>query len=77
MSDATPGTIPEIIERLGGAAALARAIGVGPSTASEMKRRASIPVAHWAGVLEFAKEKGVPLSYEALAKANLKREHAS
>ena len=33
-------TIPEIIDALGGQAAFGRVLGVNPSTASEMKRRA-------------------------------------
>lgn len=40
-------TVPEIIDSFGGAAAFARAIGIKPSTASEMKRRRGIPVPHW------------------------------
>jgi hypothetical protein len=40
-------TIPDLIDTLGGPAKFGRIIGRGASTASEMKRRESIPVEHW------------------------------
>lgn len=44
-------TVPEIFDHLGGASRVARLLGVGQSTASEMKRRRSIPVKWWPALL--------------------------
>lgn len=40
-------SVDDIFEYFGGPAKVARHLGVGPSTASEMRRRQSIPVEHW------------------------------
>jgi len=40
-------TVSDIFDIFGGNASVARILGVGPSTASEMKRRESIPVEYW------------------------------
>jgi len=45
-------TIDTLFDRLGGASAVARLIGKGASTASEMKRRGSIPVRYWGPILD-------------------------
>ena len=54
-------TVPDIFEHLGGASRVARILGVGQSTASEMKRRGSIPVRWWPTLLasDEAREIGV------------------
>ncbi len=62
-------TIPQIFDALGGAAKVARILGVGPSTASEMKRRQSIPLAYWDKLIAGAKREGVGLDYAILIHA--------
>jgi hypothetical protein len=52
-------SVSDIFSALGGNAELARAIGVGPSTASEMKRRGRIPAEHWQALIRAARAKGV------------------
>lgn len=67
-------SINALFDAFGGPAALGRAIDVNPSTASEMKRRQSIPVEHWELLVTSAKTlriKGV--TYEALAKMHPQR----
>lgn len=51
-------TINDIFDVFGGNAAVARVLGVGASTASEMKRRESIPVEHWPALVDEAKKIG-------------------
>jgi hypothetical protein len=40
-------TVDDVFEALGGVSAVARSLNVNYSTASEMKRRKSIPSHHW------------------------------
>ena len=47
--DLTP--IEQLFDDLGGTSAVARIISVGQSTASEMKRRRSIPVEYWPAIV--------------------------
>ena len=51
-------TIGDLIEKFGGSTKFAAIIGKNPSTASEMKRRGSIPVEYWPAVLSAARECG-------------------
>ena len=51
-------TISDLIDKFGGSTKFAAVIGKNPSTASEMKRRGSIPVEYWATVLSAASERG-------------------
>lgn len=61
-------TVSDIFEALGGNAAVGRALGVNPSTASEMKRRESIPVEYWPLLVEAAKMKDrQDINFESLA----------
>jgi hypothetical protein len=46
--------VGEIIDALGGSTAVARIIGKGPSTVSEMKRRGSVPVEYWPSLVAAA-----------------------
>lgn len=50
--------VGDIFELFGGNAAVARVLGVGPSTASEMKRRESIPVEYWPALVDEARKVG-------------------
>jgi DNA-binding transcriptional regulator YdaS (Cro superfamily) len=60
-------TIADIVQRFGGPSEFARALGVGTSTASEMKRRQSIPVDHWQRLILEARSRGIDgLSYATL-----------
>lgn len=60
--------VGDIFELFGGNAAVARVLGVGPSTASEMKRRESIPVEYWPALVDAAKHLGNDdLSLERIA----------
>ena len=49
-------SIDDLFEKFGGPAAMGRALGVPPSTASEMRRRRSIPVRYWPALIEKAPE---------------------
>ena len=51
--------VSEIINSLGGNAAVALRLDVGPSTVSEMKRRNAIPVKYWPRIIAMASEKAV------------------
>ena len=69
-------TVHDIIEALGGTSAFGRAIGVKQSTASEMKRRASIPVEHWPKLILAAKETGKIITNDELVEMHLRRARA-
>lgn len=47
--------VSEVFSAFGGPAMVARALGVRPSTASEMKRRGSIPAEYWLDLVREAK----------------------
>lgn len=64
-------TISDIIETLGGNAALAADLKTGASTVSEMKRRGSIPVKHWPALLQRAQGMGVELTEKQLMDAHV------
>jgi len=65
--------VSQIITDLGGPTAFGRAIGVGTSTASEMKRRKSIPVQYWPSVIAAADQIGKPVSPDDLMAAHAER----
>lgn len=66
-------TIADIFDALKGPAAVGRALSVGASTASEMKRRASIPAEYWAQLVEHAQSVGRhDITYETLALVHAK-----
>lgn len=52
-------TIGDLIDTFGGSTKFAVVIGKNPSTASEMKRRNSVPVEYWPTVIKAAKAQGV------------------
>lgn len=52
-------TVSKIFDDFGGPAKVAAALEVRPSTASEMKRRGSIPVDYWPKLIEAARERGL------------------
>ncbi len=61
-------SVAAIFVAFGGSAAVARILNVGPSTASEMKRRASIPAEYWPELVQEASRRGIEgLTLESLA----------
>jgi hypothetical protein len=57
--NASPTTVPDLIDAFGGPSAFAKVIGKGPSTAGEMKRAGRIDVRYWPSIIEAAPGKGV------------------
>lgn len=55
----TINTISDLIDAFGGSTRFAAVIGKNPSTASEMKRRGSIPVEYWPKVIDGARDAGI------------------
>lgn len=67
MYSALMDTVNDVFREFGGPTALGRAIGVNPSTASEMRRRRSIPVDYWPRLVAAAHERGIDgLDYKTL-----------
>lgn len=58
MSDSIT-DVPTLIDAFGGNAAVAKIIGKGASTVSEMRRSQSIKVRYWPALIEAAKERGL------------------
>jgi hypothetical protein len=67
-------TVETVFETFGGPTAVANAIGVKPSTASEMRRRASIPVRYWPALVMAANEQGFAINNDALVKMHSQSE---
>lgn len=60
-------SVSTIFEILGGPTRVARILDVGFTTASEMKRRGSIPVKYWPRLVEACEAQGVAgITYEQL-----------
>ena len=51
-------TIPDLIDAFGGNTKFGAVIGKNGSTASEMKRRGSIPIEYWPAIIRAANERG-------------------
>jgi DNA-binding transcriptional regulator YdaS (Cro superfamily) len=49
-------TVPELIDRFGGNAALAALMGIGPSTVSEWRRTGRIHFRHWPAIVALAEQ---------------------
>jgi len=63
--------IADLITRLGGATAVARALGVTDySTVASWARRGSIPVAYWPGLIALGRERGEEVSPALLLAAH-------
>jgi hypothetical protein len=63
--------VADIFSAFGGPSALARALKVNTSTASEMKRRRSIPPKYWFKLLSEAKRQGLnEITADLLAKVH-------
>lgn len=59
----------QVIERLGGVRELAKATRQNERAVRGWKERKKIPPKHWPVIVAAAKHKGVPVSYESLAKS--------
>jgi hypothetical protein len=70
-------TVDDVFSGFGGPTAFGRAIGVKPSAASEMKRRASIPVVYWEKLVEAARQRGIQISYDRLVSIHTNQRVAS
>ena len=57
-------TISQLFDQLGGTSTVGRLIGVAQSTASEMKRRGSIPIDHWPTIIASPKGREIGLTAE-------------
>ena len=64
-------SVANIIDAFGGNSGFAAVIGKGPSTASEMRRRKSIPVDYWPTLIARSAGWEKPLTYEELVAAAL------
>lgn len=53
-------TVSDLIDSFGGNTRFGAVIGKAASTASEMKRRGSIPVEYWPAVVREARRLGIP-----------------
>lgn len=53
-------SVTDLFALLGGNSAVARALRVGKSTTSEMKRRGRIPAEYWFDLLQMARKQGHP-----------------
>lgn len=65
-------SVAEIIDRFGGNSKFAAVIGKGPSTASEMRRRKSIPVDYWPKLIAQSAGWEQPLTYEELVAVSVR-----
>jgi hypothetical protein len=59
-SDNSIKCVADVFEIMGGTTAMARALAVGVSTASEIKRRGRIPAEYWRDIIRGAAERGHP-----------------
>lgn len=60
-------SVSTLFQNLGGPTKVARILDVGTSTASEMRRRGSIPVKHWPKLVKACASEGVEgVTYERL-----------
>lgn len=64
--------VESIISDLGGNSVVAGWLNVGASTVSEMKRRKSIPVEYWPGLISLSSDKGGSLTNDVLVDAHTK-----
>lgn len=68
-------TVDDVIEAIGGTAAVAALLGIGKSTVSSWRARGSIPAEHWKAIVDRADEiECASVSLEALACMHAKPE---
>jgi hypothetical protein len=67
-------SVSDIFSALGGNSRVARLLGVGSSTTSEMKRRGRIPAEYWSDIVDAAQRLGrSDITLEALAKLHARK----
>jgi hypothetical protein len=67
-------SVSDIFSAFGGNTAVARVLGVGPSTTSEMKRRGRIPAEYWCDLVDAAQRQNIPrITLETLAKLHARK----
>jgi len=59
-------SVDDIFSQFEKATPFAKALGLKPSTASEMRRRRSIPVRYWPKLVKIARRRGINLDYNTL-----------
>jgi hypothetical protein len=60
-------TVDDVFAGFEGTSAFASALGLNLSTASEMRRRSSIPVRYWPKLVDVARERGIDgVNYDSL-----------
>lgn len=70
-------TVDDIFNEFGGPTAVGKVLGKEPSTASEMKRRGSIPVEYWPQLIAAAQERGIELDYGRLVSIHVAERKAA
>lgn len=70
-------TIEEIFIAMGGTGAFAKAIGVKHSTASEIRRRKSIPVRYWPALIASADLMDVSIDNDLLVRVHVEQDVAA
>jgi hypothetical protein len=71
-------SVSDVFAALGGNSSVARLLGVGASTTSEMKRRGRIPAEYWRDLIAAAQRQGRPeITLEVLAKLHARKPTAS
>lgn len=63
---ASPETIADLFQALGGPGEIGEALAVSRNTAASWRFRRSVPVEHWIGLISFAGSKGVSIDADAL-----------
>ena len=66
-------SVPTLIQKLGGATAIADRLGLkSPTTVASWKQRGSIPVEHWPRLVDLANEKEIEgVNYDELVAMHL------
>jgi hypothetical protein len=59
-------SVEDLFVKFGGPTAFANAIGIKLSAASEMRRRASIPVRYWHRLVMAGKQNGIKITFDHL-----------
>lgn len=70
-------TLEDVFREFGGPSKVGQALGISTEHAAAMKRRKSIPPRYWAALVRVAKERGLPVSYDALAEIHAQERVAS
>jgi len=66
--------VPSLFDAIGGPGKVAEMLSVKPSAASEMKRRASIPVRYWPRLVDACRDSGIRgVNYDMLVSLHAER----